>query len=141
MTQFISFLLILFEKSQTPLKVKYFAWLVSYKKVNVNDLLQLRRSYKAFNLDVCMLCMECGESVDHLFLYCSLTLGLCHKLFRLAKLDWVPPRSICDMMTIACKRLGCFIRGLVLWQTTCLAFIWVVWWEEMLGFLRIRWGI
>ena len=77
-------------------------------------MLQQRRSYKALNADVCMLCMEHGELVDHLFLHCSLTIGLWHKLFGLGKLDRVPLRSISDMMTIAYKGLGNSTRGLVL---------------------------
>ena len=74
-----------------------------------------------------MLCMESGELVDHLFLHFSLTLWLWHILFILVKVDWIPPRSICDMMTIAYKGLGNSSRGVVLWQTACLALIWVVW--------------
>ena len=38
--------------------------------------------------------------------------------------------SVCDMMTIAYKGLGSSIRGLVLWQTACLALIWVLWRER-----------
>ena len=56
-------------KSQVPFKVKSFAWLVTHKMVNTNHILQLR-PYKAFSLDICKLCMEHGESVDHFFLYC-----------------------------------------------------------------------
>ena len=61
--------------SQVPFKVKAFAWLVAYKKVNTNDLLQLRRPHKALSPDICKLCMKQGESVDHLFLHCSVALG------------------------------------------------------------------
>ncbi|RVX07806.1 hypothetical protein CK203_021931 [Vitis vinifera] len=39
--------------SQVPFKVKSFIWLVAHKKVNTNDLLQLRRSYKALSPDIC----------------------------------------------------------------------------------------
>ncbi|KAJ9689230.1 hypothetical protein PVL29_014744 [Vitis rotundifolia] len=74
-------------KSQVPFKVKSFVWLVAHKKVNTNDLLQLRRPYKALSPDICKLCMRNGESVDHLFLHCPLTMGLWHKLFQLAKMD------------------------------------------------------
>ena len=101
-------------KYQLLLKVKSFAWLATHKKVNTNDMLRLRRSYKTLNSDICMLCMERGESIDHFFLHCSLTFGLWHELFRLTKLDWVPPRSTCGMMTIAYKGLGSSSRGLVL---------------------------
>ncbi|RVW47466.1 putative ribonuclease H protein [Vitis vinifera] len=90
-------------KSQVPFKVKAFVWLVAHKKVNTNDLLQLRRPHKALSLDICKLCMGQGESADHLFLHCSVTLGLWHRLFHLAKMDWVPPKSISDMMFINYK--------------------------------------
>ena len=68
-------------KSQVPFKVKSFVWLVAHKKVNTNDMLQLKRPYKALSPDICILCMKHGESADHLFLCCSLTIGLWHKLF------------------------------------------------------------
>ncbi|RVW35114.1 putative ribonuclease H protein [Vitis vinifera] len=57
--------------AQIPFKVKSFVWLVAHKKVNTNDLLQLRRPYKALSPDICKLCMKHGETVDHLFLHCS----------------------------------------------------------------------
>ncbi|WJZ98266.1 hypothetical protein VitviT2T_016805 [Vitis vinifera] len=37
--------------AQVPFKVKSFVWLVAHKKVNTNDLLQLRRPYKALSPD------------------------------------------------------------------------------------------
>ena len=62
-------------KSQTPFKVKSFAWLVALKKANTNDMIQLRRSYKALSLDVCLLCMESGEMVDHIFFTLPIEFG------------------------------------------------------------------
>ncbi|RVW96993.1 hypothetical protein CK203_032308 [Vitis vinifera] len=79
--------------SQIPFKVQSFIWLVAHKKVNTNDMLQVRRPYKALSPDICILCMKHGESADHIFLHCSLTIGLWHRLFQLAKMDWVPPRA------------------------------------------------
>ena len=90
----------------------------------------MRRFYKALCPDVCLLYMDSGETVDHFFLHCPLALGLWYRLFRLANLDWVPLRNIYDMMTISYKVFGSSIRGKVLWQTTCLAIIWVVWRER-----------
>ena len=72
--------------SQVHFKVKSFVWLVAHK-VNTNDLLQLRRPHKALSPDICKLCMKHGETVDNLFLHCSLTKGLWHRLFQLAKMD------------------------------------------------------
>ena len=57
-------------------------------------------------------------------------LGLWHRLFQLAKMDWVPPKSISDMMFINYKGFGKSKRGLVLWQNACIALIWVVWRER-----------
>ncbi|RVX15392.1 hypothetical protein CK203_009286 [Vitis vinifera] len=75
--------------SQVSFKVKAFVWLMAHKKQ--------------------------GESADHIFLHCSVSLGLWHRLFQLAKMDWVPPRSISDMMSINYKGFGNSKRGVVLW--------------------------
>ena len=90
----------------------------------------MRRPYKALSPDICKLYLKHEESIDHLFLHCSLTLGLWHKLFQIAKMDWVPPRSISDMMFINYKGFGKSKKGIVLWQTVCIALIWVVWQES-----------
>ncbi|RVW92050.1 hypothetical protein CK203_037097 [Vitis vinifera] len=42
----------LWEGFVVPFKVKSFVWLVAHKKINTNDLLQLRRPYKAFSPDI-----------------------------------------------------------------------------------------
>ena len=62
--------------SQVSSKAKSFVWLVAHKKVNTNDLLQVRRPYKALNPDICKLYMKHEELANHLFLYCSLTNGV-----------------------------------------------------------------
>ncbi|RVW80860.1 putative ribonuclease H protein [Vitis vinifera] len=116
--------------AQVPFKVKSFVWLVAHKKVNTNDLLQLRRPYKALSPDICKLCMKHGETVDHLFLHCSLTIGLWHRLFQSAKMDWVSPRSISDMLASNFNGFGFSKRGIVLWQNACIALMWVVWRER-----------
>ena len=43
-------------KSKVLLKVKAFVWIVAHKKVNTNDMLQLRRPSKALSPDWCILC-------------------------------------------------------------------------------------
>ncbi|RVX06486.1 Transposon TX1 uncharacterized 149 kDa protein [Vitis vinifera] len=55
-------------------------------------------------------------------------------LFQLAKLEWVSPRSIYDMMSIKFKGFGNSKRGIVLWQAASIALIRVVWWEETQDF-------
>ncbi|RVW65401.1 Isoamylase 3, chloroplastic [Vitis vinifera] len=51
-------------------------------------------------------------------------------VFQLAKMDWVPPMSISDMMSIKFKGFGTSKRGIVLWQAANIALIRVVWWER-----------
>ena len=72
--------------SKVPSKVKALAWLVAHGKVNTNDKLQLRRPYKALCPQWCILCRGNGESIDHLFLHCPVTIGLWHRLFNLVGL-------------------------------------------------------
>ncbi|RVX22600.1 hypothetical protein CK203_012727 [Vitis vinifera] len=49
---------------------------------------------------------------------------------KLAKMDWVPPKSISDMMFINYKGFGKSKRGVILWQNASIALIWVVWRER-----------
>ena len=116
--------------SKAPSKVKALAWLVAHGKVNTNDKLQLRRPYKSLCPQWCILCKGNGEPIDHFFLHCPVTIGLWHKLFNLAGLVWVPPRSFEDMLVIAFKSLGNSLRGKRLWQIACLTLIWMVWQER-----------
>ena len=53
-----------------------FAWLAANKKVNTNDVLQVRRSFKALSPDCYTLCMGSGESIDHLFIHYSMIMEL-----------------------------------------------------------------
>ena len=112
--------------SKAPSKVKALTWLVAHGKVNTNDKLQLRRPYKSLCPQWCILCKGNGKSIDHLFLHCSVTIGLWHKLFNLAGLVWVPPRSFEDMLVIVFKGLGNSLRGKTLWQIACLTLVWMV---------------
>ena len=57
-------------------------------------------------------------------------MGLWRRLFQLAKMDWVPPRSIFDMLSINYNGSGLSKRGIVLWQVASIALIWVVWRER-----------
>ena len=113
-------------KSKALSKVKAFAWLVAHRKVNTNNMLQLRRPYKSLSPQWCTFYEGNGESINYLFLHCPLTLGLWHRLFSLARMDWVPPRSIGDMMITFFRGLGNLIRGKILWQIACPTLLWIV---------------
>ena len=107
-------------KSKALSKVKAFAWLVANKQVNTNDLLKVRRSFKTLSPDCCTSCMCSGDSIDHLLLHCLTTLEIRDKLFKLARLDYVPPRCISDRLNISFRALKSTIEGTILWQIACL---------------------
>ncbi|RVW37832.1 hypothetical protein CK203_087876 [Vitis vinifera] len=95
------------------------------------------KRFKSFNVPSGQVFMELkspfkgnGESIDHLFLHCPVTIGLWHRLFNLVGVIWVPPRSIEDMLVISFKGLGNSVRGKILWQIACLTLIWMVWQER-----------
>ena len=74
-------------KSKVPSKVGAFAWLVAYKKVNTNDMLELRKLFKALSPDWRILCKGSSEMIDHLFLHCLIPLGLWHRIVSQAGMD------------------------------------------------------
>ena len=75
-------------------------------------------------------CVWSMENQQLIFSYLVLWRWGCDRLFQLAKMDWVPLRNISDMMFINYKGFGISKRGIVLWQTACIALIWIVWWER-----------
>ena len=117
-----------------PLKVKGFACLAANKRVNTNDLLQVRRPFTIISLDSCTLCMG-----NDLFLHCPRTLELQNKLFRPTRLDLVSPRNIGNMLTISSRGLGNTIRDKVHWKITCIMSIWIVWQERNVRIFEDKW--
>ena len=52
------------------------------------------------------------------------------QIILLTKMDWVPPMSISDMLSISYNGFGLSKRRIVLWQAACITIIWVVWRER-----------
>ena len=84
-------------------------------------MLQLRRPFKALSPNWCILCRRSREMIDHLFLHCPINLGLWHRIFSQARMEWVQPSSICNMLVISFKCFGNSIRGKSLWRITSLS--------------------
>ena len=81
------------------------------------------------------MCMVSGETVDHLYLHCPMTLAFWHRLFSLVRLNWVPSRSISDTMTISFRGLVSTGRD----KTLCLILIWIILWERNARIFEDKW--
>ena len=103
---------------------------MALKKVNTNNLLQLRRPFKTLSPDWCILCRSSSEIIDHLFLHCPIALGLWQRIFLQVGMEWVSPLTICDMMVISLKCFGNSFRERALWRIACLSLSWIVWKER-----------
>lgn len=116
--------------SKIPSKVKVFVWLVAHKKVNTNDMLQLKRPFKALDLTNAF-CIR-GEMIDHL-LFFFFTLPNDYEAMvpsiQTCKMEWVPPWNICDMITISYKGFKSSLNSKILWHIACRKLIWIMWWE------------
>ncbi|RVW36758.1 hypothetical protein CK203_101571 [Vitis vinifera] len=96
--------------SQVPFKVKSFVWLVAHKKVNTNDLLQLRRPHKALSPDICTLCMKHWRNSRSPFPPLLFDQGVVAQIISVAKMDWVSPRSISDMFFLLILMVSDLLR-------------------------------
>lgn len=63
-------------KANVAAEVQVFAWLVGHERANTCDLLQKRRPYSYISPHCCIICKRDGESSNHIFLHCHLTLQL-----------------------------------------------------------------
>ena len=60
------------------------------------------------------MCLRSGESIDHLFLHCVVTLNLWNRLFSIARIDRVWPKGVTNMLYISFRRFVHTFRGRVL---------------------------
>ena len=56
-----------------PRRVSFFIWFVAWNKILTIDNLRLRG---LDFVDWCIICRHCGETVDHLLLYCKMAYRL-----------------------------------------------------------------
>ena len=57
--------------------------------------------------------------INHLFLYFLIVLGLWHRIFSRARMVWVRPNNVCNMMVISFKCFRNSIKGKTLWRIVC----------------------
>uniref|UniRef100_A0A2N9HVB8 N-acyl-aliphatic-L-amino acid amidohydrolase n=1 Tax=Fagus sylvatica TaxID=28930 RepID=A0A2N9HVB8_FAGSY len=82
-------------KTLAPSKVNFFIWTTSLRKVLTIDNLRKRQLVL---LDRCCMCKEDGESIDHLFLHCSVANELWQLVFSMFEIWWVMPYHVVDLL-------------------------------------------
>ena len=63
-------------------------------RINTNDMLLLRRPYKAISPNMCVMCGASSESTPHLFLHYSMADFLWNALFGIFGECWVCSRTL-----------------------------------------------
>ena len=117
-------------KSKVPPKINILGWLVAHGRVNTCDLLQRRRPKACFSPHWCVLCKKQGESVDHVFVQCEVVSQLWERLFQEASLIWEIPSGSCEFLSVTRLGFGRGKKAKVLWGSSVLAVIWVIWMER-----------
>ncbi|KAJ0524875.1 putative reverse transcriptase zinc-binding domain-containing protein [Helianthus annuus] len=107
-----------------PYKCKIFIWRAVLDKIPTRQAL-LRRNI-AIESDVCILCGEASESVDHLFSGCSITTAVWNRFVEWAKLPPFFAFSFLDIMdlhkgTVGNQKAKELVRGLVM------VICWTIW--------------
>jgi len=95
-------------------KVKVFLWILVHRGTLTNDALQKRRPSCSLNPQWCIMCRRRnGESLDHLFMHCSVAANLWPRLFCLGNVMWVASKDSAQMILIDFQVLGMSKRAKV----------------------------
>ena len=107
-------------KVKVPPRVAFFSWTATLGKVLTIDNLRKRG---LIIQEWCCMYKRSGESVDHLFLHCSVALELWYLVFGLFGVHWVMPQTVMDMF---CSWLGNRRRhsSILIWKMIPHCLVW-----------------
>jgi hypothetical protein len=112
-------------KAKVPPRIAFFSWVASLGKALTFDNL---RNCGFIIPNWCCMCLREGESVDHLFLHCSMAADLWSLVFGLFGVQWVMPRSVLDLFSCWLGQLGRHDHALV-WKMIPHCVLWCLWRE------------
>ncbi|XP_077252938.1 uncharacterized protein LOC143892304 [Tasmannia lanceolata] len=113
-------------KIKAPPRVCFFGWSALGNKIQTVDFLRKRNM---LIIDHCALCIESGESVDHLFIHCKVAREVWGRILERFGMNWVFPSSIKELFEgWPCNPWG--KKGKTLWWLSLLALLWVLWIER-----------
>ena len=113
-------------KPKAPSRVAFFLWTTSLGKILTVDNLRKRN---IILVSWCCMCKKDGETIDHLFLHCSLAYDLWSFVFSLFGVHWVMPRKVLDLLS--CWQ-GSFRReqNSEIWAVIPHCLMWCLWRER-----------
>uniref|UniRef100_A0A2N9FE24 Reverse transcriptase domain-containing protein n=1 Tax=Fagus sylvatica TaxID=28930 RepID=A0A2N9FE24_FAGSY len=112
-------------KAKVPPLVAFFSWIATLGKTLTIDNLR-KRDFILQNW--CCMCKRNEESVDHLFLHCSVARDMWSMVLGMFGVHWVMPRSVLDLFSCWMGRLGRNDSVLV-WKMILHCLIWCLWRE------------
>ena len=115
-------------KPKVPPRVAFFVWTAVLGKILTNDNL---RKQQVVMVNWCCLCKVDGESIDHLFLHCSVAKQLWDCILTLFGVHWVMPRNLPDLIACWPGALGRH-RYAVIWKAIPHCLLWSIWRERNL---------
>ena len=113
-------------KNVTPMRVKFFGWLVWNGRIKSGDLL-LKFGVLDDVADIrCGFCESEIESVDHVFLHCMYVHKVWTDCLKWWGMIWVTPKSVCDLL-IWWQSFKFKKRKKLFWEAIPMTILWAVW--------------
>ena len=108
------------------LNCNFLVWTAALGKVLTTDNLRKRRLTL---LDWCCMCKANGESIDHLFLHCSIARDLWSLVFSIFGVWWVMPCHVLELLLCWSTGFKSY-RSAHLWDLITHCVLWVIWREQ-----------
>ena len=106
-----------------PPKIGFFAWEATWGKVLTLD--QLKRREMTF-ANICFLCKEDEETIDHLLIHCKSAKLLWNIFLSIVEANWVFPCSVLHTL-IAWQGVAVSKKHKKIWMATPLCLFWTLW--------------
>ncbi|XP_026409996.1 uncharacterized protein LOC113305109 [Papaver somniferum] len=114
-------------KQFIPTKVSFMLWATFHNSLPTKDMLQHRGMEVQDSL--CVLCKECDESADHIFLHCSYTFGIWSHFMKAFGISWVSPTNL--LQCFEAWRLNALTgRSKKIWWNIVYVVPWHIWLER-----------
>lgn len=113
-------------KLKIPSKVVFFVWTACRERLPTLDFLQNRGMCIP---NMCPMCLQDGESLNHLFIYCPFTREVWEDMLREVGAARVFLGDITNLF-LSWQLFMASVKAKVLWSLMCLVVCWSIWLER-----------